>query len=61
MNFKEIPLRYRNVYEETGVSGLPGDGDLWFRISEYLKNINKIGYLINKITCKHLEEGYEQN
>jgi glycosyltransferase involved in cell wall biosynthesis len=61
MNFKEIPLRYRNVYEETGVSGLPGDGDLWLRVSEYLKSINKTGYLVNKITCKHLEEGYEQN
>jgi glycosyltransferase involved in cell wall biosynthesis len=61
MNFKEIPLRYRNVYEETGVSGLPGDADMWFRMSEYLKNINKPGCLINKITCKHIEEGYERS
>jgi glycosyltransferase involved in cell wall biosynthesis len=60
INFKEIPLRYRNTYEETGFSGLPGDGDLWVRITEHLKAINSVGYLINKITCKHLEEGYEQ-
>jgi glycosyltransferase involved in cell wall biosynthesis len=58
VNFKEIPLRYRNVYEETGVSGLPGDADMWLRMTEYLKTINKPGCLINKITCKHLEEGY---
>jgi glycosyltransferase involved in cell wall biosynthesis len=60
INFKEIPLRYRNVYEETGVSGQAGDGDLWIRLTEHLKGINSPGYLINKITCKHLEEGYEQ-
>jgi glycosyltransferase involved in cell wall biosynthesis len=60
INFKKIPLRYRNTYEETGFSRLPGDGDLWVRITEHLKEINSVGYLINKITCKHLEEGYEQ-
>jgi glycosyltransferase involved in cell wall biosynthesis len=60
INFKEIPLRHRNVYEETGRIGLPGDADLWERISNYLKSINKSGCLVNKITCKHLEEGYEQ-
>jgi len=60
INFKEIPIRYRNLYKETGVSGLPADGDLWIRLTEHLKGINSPGYLINKITCKHLEEGYEQ-
>jgi glycosyltransferase involved in cell wall biosynthesis len=60
INFKEIPLRYRNIYKETGVSGLPADGDLWIRLTEHLKSNNQLGYLINKITCKHLEEGYEQ-
>jgi glycosyltransferase involved in cell wall biosynthesis len=60
INFKKIPLRHRNVYEETGVSGLAGDADLWYRMSEYLKKNNMHGCLINKITCKHIEEGYEK-
>lgn len=60
INFKEIPLRHRNVYEEEGNVGLPGDADLWKRMSDYLRSINRPGCLINKITCKHLEEGYEQ-
>lgn len=60
INFKKLPLRHRNVFEETGVSGLPGDADLWLRISNYLKENNLNGILINKITCKHIEEGYER-
>jgi len=60
INFKKIPLRHRNVYEETGISGLPGDADLWLRMSNYLKDNNDFGILINKITCKHIEEGYER-
>lgn len=60
-NFKKIPLRYVNVYEETGISGLPGDADMWVRLSKYLKENNEKSILINKITCKHLEEGYERN
>ena len=60
MNFKKIPLRHRNVFDETGKSGLPGDADLWLRISEYLINNNLNGVLVNKITCKHIEEGFER-
>jgi len=60
INFKKIPLRHRNVYEETGISGLPGDADMWQRITNFLKSNGQNGTLINKITCKHLEEGYER-
>jgi glycosyltransferase involved in cell wall biosynthesis len=60
INFKKIPLRHRNVYEETGKRGLPGDADLWYRMKEYLTQINQTGCLVNKITCKHIEEGYER-
>jgi glycosyltransferase involved in cell wall biosynthesis len=60
INFKEIKLRHRNIFEETGKRGLPGDADLWLRIKHYLLEINQTGYLINKITCKHKEEGYER-
>jgi hypothetical protein len=60
INFKKIPLRHRNVFEETGLSGLPGDADLWYRIREYFNGNNLKGVLVNKITCKHIEEGYEK-
>jgi glycosyltransferase involved in cell wall biosynthesis len=60
INFKKIPLRHRNVYEETGKIGLPGDADLWDRISHFLNENNQTGCLVNKITCKHIEEGYER-
>jgi glycosyltransferase involved in cell wall biosynthesis len=61
INFKKIPLRHRNVFEETGSSGLPGDADLWDRISKYLHQNNLTGTLINRVTCKHIEEGYERS
>ena len=61
MNLKLIPLRYRDIYAETGEIGLPGDADMWARVRDYLSSIGQNGYLINKITCKHLEEGYERN
>ena len=60
INFKKIPLRHRNVYEETGRRGLPGDADLWLRIKNFFIETKQTGYLINKITCKHIEEGYER-
>lgn len=60
MNFNKIHLRYRDVYEETGEIGLPGDAYMWYRLSNFLKENNHESYLINKITCKHLEEGYEK-
>jgi glycosyltransferase involved in cell wall biosynthesis len=60
VNFRKIPLRHRNLYDETGKLGLPGDADLWLRMAEYLKRNNQTGILVNKVTCKHLEEGYER-
>jgi predicted O-methyltransferase YrrM len=58
MNFKKIPLFYRDIFKETNVVGLPGDGDLWNRSSEFMIANNLISYFINKITCVHDEEGY---
>lgn len=60
MNFKKIPLLYRNVFEETGLDNSPSDGDLWERARKYIINNNLNSTLINKITCRHDEEGYEQ-
>jgi len=58
INFKKIPLRHRDVFADTGEVGLPGDAELWERISEYLEENNLISIAINKLTCRHDEEGY---
>lgn len=58
MNFKRIPLFYRDLFKETGVVGLPGDGDLWNRVTDFMLNNNLKSYFINKLTCVHDEEGY---
>lgn len=60
MNFKKIPLLYRDIYEETGVCGLPTDADLWERCRGYIQKNNLKSILINRITCRHDEEGYER-
>ena len=57
INFKRINLRYRDLIEEQGIQYV-ADGDMWERISEYMKLNNINGMLINKLTCNHLEEGF---
>jgi len=58
INFKRIPLRHRDIFIETGEVGLPGDAELWERISQYVEENNLISISINKLTCRHDEEGY---
>jgi glycosyltransferase involved in cell wall biosynthesis len=58
MNFSEIPLLHRDIYSETGQVGLPGDAELWERVSNFMDSNNMKGYAINKLTCRHDEEGY---
>jgi glycosyltransferase involved in cell wall biosynthesis len=60
MNFKTIPLKYRDIFDETGVVGLPSDGDLWERCATHIKDNNLKSYCINTLTASHKEEGYEQ-
>jgi glycosyltransferase involved in cell wall biosynthesis len=60
MNFKTIPLKYRDLFDETGVVGLPADAELWDRCGRYILENNLKSTLINKITCSHIEEGYER-
>lgn len=55
INFKEIPLRYRDVYAEEGRI-YAADADLWDRLSQYMIDNNKPGFLIEKITCFHEKE-----
>jgi glycosyltransferase involved in cell wall biosynthesis len=60
MNYRKIPLRHRNVYEETGKVDLPGDADYWERVGKWMKRNKEKGYLINKVTCRKEEEGFER-
>ena len=61
VNFKTIPLKYRDILGETGQVGEPADADLWDRCREYILKHNLKSYVINKLTCYHEEEGYERN
>jgi glycosyltransferase involved in cell wall biosynthesis len=61
MNFKTIPLKYRDLFDETGVVGLPADAELWYRCGKYILENNLKSTLINKITCSHIEEGFERS
>jgi glycosyltransferase involved in cell wall biosynthesis len=56
-NYKTIPLRYRNVFEEDGIA-IPSDSDLWNRVNKYIEENNLKSFLINRTTCHHEEEGY---
>lgn len=56
MNFKEINLRYRDLYSETGKIGLPADSELWTRTKKFLEENNQTGVFINKLTCFHEDE-----
>jgi glycosyltransferase involved in cell wall biosynthesis len=60
MNFKNIPLRYRDIFDETGVVGLPSDADLWERCRDYILQNNLKSTHINEVTCYHIEEGFER-
>ena len=61
IDFSKIPCRYENAYERDGVIVHGGDGDLWRRVAEYLKENNLSSYHISELTCRHDEEGYEKN
>lgn len=51
-NTKAIPLRLRNVFEETG-QAYAGDADLWDRMAEYMKKHSINGIVVNRVTCVH--------
>jgi len=55
VNHKIIPLRYRDVFEETGKE-YAADADLWIRIGEYVKNNNLKTYCITSLTCFYQSE-----
>ena len=58
MNFKHIPIRYLDYFEEYKKIGPPADEYMWQRAYKYgLKNNLKF-VVINKLTCFHLQEGF---
>jgi len=60
INHRDIPLKYRDVFEETGKE-FAADGDLWGRIGVYVKEKNLKTYQITALTCFHPTEGSSQN
>jgi len=55
INYKKIPLMYRDVFAETGIPE-PADADLWRRIGSYITQNNLSSYLISSLTCFHPTE-----
>jgi glycosyltransferase involved in cell wall biosynthesis len=55
INHKLIPLRYRDVFEETGQE-FPADADMWVRIGNYIKENTLKSYQITSLTCFHPTE-----
>lgn len=55
INHKQIPLKYRDVFEETGKE-YAADADLWNRIGEYMNENNLKAYHISSLTCFHPSE-----
>jgi acetyltransferase-like isoleucine patch superfamily enzyme len=56
INHKKIPLKYRDVFEETGKE-YAADADMWRRIGEFVKKNNLKTYQITSLTCFHPSEG----
>jgi virginiamycin A acetyltransferase len=56
INHKKIPLKYRDVFEETGKE-FAADADMWSRISTYMDKNKLTSYLVTSLTCYHPEEG----
>lgn len=62
INHKLIPLKYRDMFEETGKEHA-ADADMWARIGEFTKQNNLKTYRITSLTCFHPTEGdtYQMN
>ena len=54
-NLFKIPLKYRDVYLDTG-KGYPADADMWARITDYCKSNGLTSYCIKTVTCVHDNE-----
>jgi glycosyltransferase involved in cell wall biosynthesis len=57
IKYSDTKLRVRDCFEEEG-KAYPGDADLWRRLTEEMKAMNRKGYIATTVTCHHDEEGY---
>jgi glycosyltransferase involved in cell wall biosynthesis len=55
MNFNTIPIRYRDVFSETG-NAYPADADLWSGVANYIRENGLNSFLVKKLTCNHQTE-----
>jgi hypothetical protein len=53
-------LRYKNLYEESNILS-SSDANLWDRCRDFIIKNKLKSTLINTLTCRHDEEGYELN
>jgi len=56
MNFTKIPLRYRDLWLDTGISDqqtLTADGDMWERCRKHILKNNLRSFCVNKVTVYH--------
>lgn len=51
IKFSDIPLRYRDT---SWINS--SDADFWERLTNYMAEIGKRGYLVNSVTCNHITE-----
>jgi len=58
INHSLIPFKYRDVYQEEGITTLNSDADMWKRINELCQLKGYKSYLIPKLTCYHPEENH---
>jgi glycosyltransferase involved in cell wall biosynthesis len=58
INHKLIPLKYRDVFEEEGITTMNSDADMWKRITELCQEKNYKSYLVPLLTCFHPEENH---
>jgi len=56
INFEQIPLRYRDVFSETGEE-YAADADMWDRLGNYFEQNNHQAYRVTSLTCYHPTEG----
>lgn len=57
INIKSIPLKYRDVFGETGEI-YPSDADMWNRISTLCIKANLKSYLVCEVSCVHEAENH---
>lgn len=61
INFRKIPIRYRDMFSETGMVLLPSDAQMWLDMRNYIDKHNLTSIMINRVTCGHDEEGAVKN